>query len=172
MCGEGVRVDIVDRSTGPEKMKPTCAKQIKKLQQLLAAQAQSIGGACLGQIFPRRRCVAAGHRGTAASPGPPDLDHVWACQVADHSAGSNDAYRTHAYCVSDQSDRRKQRQVNDHNACGRPTPEPLDPSGSGTVQGESNGRPRSHQQTYCSPRIARSWPPGLETRAGCAKKPQ
>jgi hypothetical protein len=50
MCGEGVRVDIIDRSSGPEKMKPTCEKHIKKLQRLLADQAQSVAALALAKF--------------------------------------------------------------------------------------------------------------------------
>jgi hypothetical protein len=35
MCEEEVRVGIVERFSGPEKMKPACEKHKKKLQQLL-----------------------------------------------------------------------------------------------------------------------------------------
>jgi hypothetical protein len=31
MCEEEVRVGIIDRSSGPEKMKPVCEKHQKKL---------------------------------------------------------------------------------------------------------------------------------------------
>jgi hypothetical protein len=50
MCGEGVRVDIVDRSSGPEKMKPKCEKHKKKRQQLLADQAQSVAAFSLAKL--------------------------------------------------------------------------------------------------------------------------
>jgi hypothetical protein len=36
MCEQEVRVGIIDRSSGPEKMKPACEKHKKKLQQLLS----------------------------------------------------------------------------------------------------------------------------------------
>jgi hypothetical protein len=42
MCEEEARVGIIDRSSGPEKMKPACEKHKKKLQQLLEVHHQDV----------------------------------------------------------------------------------------------------------------------------------
>ena len=72
MFDEGVRVGMIHRSSGPGKMKLAASRRTGPIRS----------GVCLGQIFPRRHCVAAGDQGNAASPRPPDQDHCWAWQVA------------------------------------------------------------------------------------------